>query len=147
MKPFTLPPAYTLDQLNQRSKNTMAEHLGIEFIEVGERFLVARMPVDHRTHQPLGMLNGGASLALAETVGSMAANLWIDREKYVALGLDINANHVKGVSAGWVYGKATPLHEGKTTSVWEIRITDEQQQLACIARLTMAIIELSRLKK
>ena len=125
----------------------MSENLGIEFIEVGERYLTARMPVDHRTHQPLGMLNGGASLALAEIVGSMASNLWIDREKFVALGLDINANHLRGVKSGWVYGTASPLHEGKTTSVWEIKIKDEEGQLVCISRLTMAIIELARLTK
>lgn len=118
----------------------MSEHLGIEFSEVGDDFLVARMPVDSRTHQPLKMLNGGASCALAETVGSMAANLCLDRTQFVALGLDINANHLKAVSTGYVYGKASPLHLGRKTQVWEIRITDENGNLTCISRLTMAVI-------
>ena len=118
----------------------MSEHLGLEFSEVGDDFLVARMPVDSRTHQPLKMLNGGASCALAETVGSMAANLCLDRTQFVALGLDINANHLKAVSTGYVYGKASPLHLGRKTQVWEIRITDENGNLTCISRLTMAVI-------
>ncbi|MSQ78208.1 MAG: hotdog fold thioesterase [Flavobacteriaceae bacterium] len=141
---FTLQPQYSLADLNGRSRNTMAEHLGIEFIEVGEDFLKAKMPVDHRTHQPLGMLNGGASFALAETVGSMAANLWIDRTQFVALGLDMNGNHLKGVREGFVYATARPFHQGKATSVWEIKIEDDVANLVCVCRLTMAIVELKK---
>jgi len=102
------------------------------------------MPVDHRTTQPLGVVNGGAFCALAETVGSMAANLCIDRSKYVALGLDINANHIRSANKGWVYGKAVPLHLGKSTQVWEIKITDDHEKLCCISRLTMSVIEIKK---
>ncbi len=138
---FTLQAQYSLSDLNERLKNNMGEHLGIEYIEIGENYLKAKMPVDHRTHQPLGMLNGGASLALAEITGSMAANLYIDRTKYVALGLDINGNHLKSVRDGYVYATATPFHMGKTTQVWEIKIEDEDGNLICISRLTMAVVE------
>lgn len=133
----------TLDQLNALNKNTMAEHIGIEFVELTEDYLKARMPVDHRTWQPLKMLNGGASLALAETVGSMAANLTIDRNEYVALGLDINANHLKAAMTGYVYGTARPLHVGKSTQVWEIRIEDEEGNLTNISRLTMSNVRIN----
>jgi 1,4-dihydroxy-2-naphthoyl-CoA hydrolase len=102
------------------------------------------MPVDERTRQPLGMLNGGASLALAETVGSMAANLCLDREKFVALGLDINGNHLRPALSGWVFGTARPIHIGKKTQVWEIRVTDEQKNLINISRLTMAVIPIEK---
>ncbi len=132
----------TLDALQKRNANTMSEWLGIEFVEVTKEYLIARMPADHRTIQPLGVINGGAFCALAETVGSMAANLCIkEKEKFVAVGLDINANHVRSAFSGWVYGKASPIHIGKTTQVWEIKITDEQERLCCISRLTMSIIE------
>lgn len=132
----------TLDALQKRNANTMSEWLGIEFVEVTKEYLIARMPADHRTIQPLGVINGGAFCALAETVGSMAANLSIkEKEKFVAVGLDINANHVRSAFSGWVYGKASPIHIGKTTQVWEIKITDEQERLCCISRLTMSIIE------
>jgi 1,4-dihydroxy-2-naphthoyl-CoA hydrolase len=141
---FTLQAQYSLADLNERLKKNMGEHLGIEYIELGENFLKAKMPVDHRTHQPLGMLNGGASLALAEITGSMAANLYIDRTKYVALGLDINGNHLKSVKEGYVYATATPFHMGKTTQVWEVKITDEENNLICISRLTMAVVEIKK---
>ncbi len=137
-----LNPIPSLDDLNLRSKDTMAEWIGIEYCEIGSDYLVARMPADHRTFQPLKMINGGAYCTLAETVGSMAANLCIDRTKQVALGLDINANHLKSVGEGFVYGKATPLHIGKTTQVWEIKITNNNNQLCCISRLTMAVVNL-----
>ena len=120
----------------------MAEWIGIEFCEIGPDYLVAKMPVDHRTTQPLGVVNGGAFCALAETLGSTAANLCIDRSKFVSLGLDINANHLKSANKGFVYGKAKPFHVGKSTQVWEIRITDEDQNLCCISRLTMANVPL-----
>jgi 1,4-dihydroxy-2-naphthoyl-CoA hydrolase len=135
---------FTLADLNERNRNTMAEHIGVEYIEVNENYLKARMPVDHRTHQPLGMLNGGASLALAEITGSMAANLCLDRTQFVALGLDLNANHVKGVKEGWVYATAKPYHVGRTTQVWEIRIEDEEQNLVCVARLTMVVVPVNK---
>jgi 1,4-dihydroxy-2-naphthoyl-CoA hydrolase len=132
----------SLNALNQRNKNTMSDWLGIELCEFGSDFLIAKMPVDHRTVQPLGVVNGGAFCALAETVGSMAANLCLDRSKQVALGLDINANHVRSANKGFVYGKATPFHIGKTTQVWEIKITDEEGKLCCISRLTLSVIAL-----
>ncbi len=118
----------------------MAEHLGMEFTEVGEDFLKGRMPVDNRTRQPYGLLHGGASVALAETLGSLGAAFVVDRSKYNTVGLEINANHVRGVREGYVTGIARPLHIGKTTQVWEIRITDERDKLVCVSRLTVAII-------
>jgi 1,4-dihydroxy-2-naphthoyl-CoA hydrolase len=139
-----ITPEITLKAIQNRNVNTMSEWLGIEFIEVCEAYLVAKMPVDHRTTQPLGVVNGGAFCALAETVGSMAANLCIDRSKYVALGLDINANHIRSANKGWVYGKAVPLHLGKSTQVWEIKITDDNEKLCCISRLTMSVIEIKK---
>lgn len=133
----------TLENINKRNANTMAEYIGIEFTEVGDDYLVARMPIDHRTVQPLRIVNGGAYCVLAETAGSVAANLALDRTRYVAVGLDINANHVRSAHEGngYVYGTARPIHIGKTTHVWEIRITDERGKLNCISRLTMAVIE------
>lgn len=130
----------SLAQLNS-SKNTLVEHLGIEFIEVGDDFIKARMPVDHRTVQPMGLLHGGASVALAETLGSSGAYLCVDPAKYVVVGLEINANHVRAVRDGWVTGTARPLHRGKTTQLWEIRITDAADKLVCISRLTMAVLD------
>jgi 1,4-dihydroxy-2-naphthoyl-CoA hydrolase len=130
----------TVAQIQPLGRNTMAEHLGMEFTEVGEDFIKGRMPVDHRTRQPYGLLHGGASVALAETLGSVGAVLVVDRSKYNAVGLEINANHVRGVRDGYVTGTARPLHIGKTTQVWEIRITDERDKLVCVSRLTVAII-------
>lgn len=123
------------------SKNTMADHLGIEFLEISKTIVKAKMPVDHRTVQPFKILHGGASVALAETLGSVAAFMNIDEEKYVPVGLDINANHIRSVRSGFVYGITKPLHIGKSTHVWEIKITDEDEKLVCITRLTMAIID------
>ena len=127
-----------------RDAGTMIEHLGIEVVEVGDDFLKARMPVDHRTVQPQGRLHGGASCALAETVGSVAANLVIDSSEFLAVGLEINANHIRPVKDGYVYGTATPDALGRTTQVWTIRITDEDGRLVCISRLTMAVIPMTR---
>ena len=137
---LNITPEVTLEAIHLRNANTMSEWLGIEFIEVNTNYLIAKMPVDHRTTQPLGVVNGGAFCALAETVGSMAANLCIDRTKYVALGLDINANHIRSANKGWVYGKAIPLHLGKTTQVWEIKITDESGKLISLCKLSNLII-------
>lgn len=121
----------------------MASHLGMEVVELGEDFLTVRMPVDERTIQSYGMLNGGASMALAETAGSLAANILIGPDK-ACVGLDINGNHIRAARNGYVYGKASPIHLGASTHVWEIKITDDHQKLICIARLTMAIIDKKR---
>jgi 1,4-dihydroxy-2-naphthoyl-CoA hydrolase len=134
-------PEVSLDMLNQMSKNTMVEHLGIIYTDVGKDSVSAKMPVDHRTHQPHGILHGGASVALAETLGSVAANLSVDQEKYYCVGLEINSNHIRSMRDGWVYGKATPIHIGKSTHVWEIRINNDQQLLVNITRLTMAVLK------
>jgi 1,4-dihydroxy-2-naphthoyl-CoA hydrolase len=133
----------TLDQLKEKSKNTLVEHLGIEFLEIGEDYLKAKMPVDSRTRQPAGLLHGGASAALAETLGSIAAGLCVSREKKGIVGLDINANHIRPVTDGWVTGITRPIHVGNTTQVWEIRIYNEQDKLVCISRLTVANIDRS----
>lgn len=131
----------TLDQLAARSQNTMVPHLGIEFTEIGPDYISARMPVDQRTTQPMGLLHGGASATLAETLGSVAGNLCVDSQKKFCVGLEINANHVRAARSGWVTGIVRPIHLGSTTQVWEIRITDEKDRLVCISRLTLAVLE------
>ena len=131
----------TPEALNQMNQGNILGHLAIEFTEVAENSITARMPVDHRTRQPMGLLHGGASVALAESLGSVASYLLVDSKKYACVGLEINANHLRGVREGFVYGKVVPLHVGKRTHVWEIRVTNEQQQLVCISRLTVAVIE------
>lgn len=130
----------TLEDLNYRSKHTMAEHMAIEFIEVGADYLVARMPVDQRTRQPLGILNGGASCALAETVASTAANYCVDQKLAYCVGLDINANHIRSAYQGYVIAKTNPVHLGKSTQVWNVNILGEDQRQICIARMTMAVL-------
>ena len=134
-------PQITIDALQKLTLNNMAAHLGIEFIEVGTDYVRARMPVDERTRQPFGILHGGASVALAETLGSIGASCCIDLSRQHCVGLEINANHVRSVREGYVYGKATPLHLGKSTQIWEIRITDEADKLVCISRITLAILD------
>jgi 1,4-dihydroxy-2-naphthoyl-CoA hydrolase len=134
-------PNLTLAMLNKMCANTMMEHIGIEITRMGDDFIEAKMPVDHRTHQPLGLLHGGASVVLAETLGSMAATCCVDTSKQYCVGLDINANHIKSVREGFVLGITKPIHVGKKTHVWEIRITNEQQELVCISRITMAVID------
>ncbi|MBF9221037.1 hotdog fold thioesterase [Hymenobacter ruricola] len=125
------------------SRPNLAHALGIEITAVAPDALEGRMPVDGRTHQPMGLLHGGASVALAETLGSIAATLRVDRAKQACVGLEINANHLKGVREGWVRGRATPVHVGRSTQVWEIRITHEETgALVCISRITMAVIDL-----
>lgn len=131
----------TLDQLKDRSKNTLAEHLGIDYLEIGDDYLKAKMPVDHRTKQPAGLLHGGASVVLAETLGSIAATLCVNIEKKMVVGLEVNANHIRPVSDGWVTGVAKPIHIGNSTQIWEIKIYNEQDKLICISRLTVAIID------
>jgi len=120
---------------------TMAEHLGIEWAEVGPDFLKARMPVDRRTKQPYGLLHGGASCVLAETIGSLASAMVVDHSKYYCVGLEINANHIRSAREGFVTGTATPLHLGATTHVWDIKIHDENDKLICVSRLTVAVIK------
>jgi len=135
-------PAITVPQLQRYAPNTMGGHLGMEFTEIGDNFLKARMPVDDRTRQPYGLLHGGASAALAETLGRVAPAHVIDMQRYYCVGLEINANHIRSVKEGYVYGTATPLHLGKTTHVWDIRIHDEREKLVCVSRLTVAILPL-----
>jgi 1,4-dihydroxy-2-naphthoyl-CoA hydrolase len=130
----------TLDVVNGWSPNTMIAALGIRFTDIGDDYLRGTMPVEARTHQPYGLLHGGASATLAETLGSAAAMLCVDADKEVAVGIDINANHVRGITKGVVTGTARPIHIGRSTHVWEIRIEDEHQRLICIARLTVAIV-------
>lgn len=130
-----------LDVFIQMSKNTLSEHLGIEFLEKGDDFITARMPVDHRTKQPFGLLHGGASVALAETLGSIASVLCLDDPlKQKAVGLEINANHLRSVTEGWVYGRVTPIHIGRRTHIWDIKITNEEEKTVCVSRLTVAIV-------
>ncbi len=121
-------------------KGTMGELLGIEFTQIEKDKLVATMPVDHRTVQPYGILHGGASVALAETLGSVAAHLSVDSTKYLTVGLEINANHIRSVRNGKVTGTATPVHVGRSTHVWAINIVNEDGKLVCTSRITMAII-------
>jgi uncharacterized protein (TIGR00369 family) len=127
-----------LDRLNRTSKNTLVEHLQIQYTKFTDRSITATMPVCSFTHQPFGMLHGGASVVLAETLGSVAANFCVDNEHF-CVGLDINANHVRAVRTGHVVGKATPLHLGRTTQVWQINISDERDRLVCTSRLTIAV--------
>ena len=122
------------------ASETMAEHLGMEWTEIGDDYIKIKMPVDQRTKQPYGLLHGGASCALAETVGSVASQLVIDPAKYICVGLEINANHIRSARQGYVTGKATPLHLGATTHVWDVKIYDDMEKLICISRLTVAIL-------
>jgi 1,4-dihydroxy-2-naphthoyl-CoA hydrolase len=131
----------TPEKLNETRKMTLASHLGIEFLEVGDDYIKARMPVDSRTMTPFGILHGGASTAFAETLGGAAANLCVDQRRRLCVGLEINANHVRPVDKGFVYGTTRPVHIGDSTQVWEVRIHNEQDKLVCISRLTVAVID------
>ena len=131
----------TIEMLNDFSKGTLVEHIGIEFLEIGEDYIEAKMPVDKRTIQPYGILHGGASLVLAETLGSVAATLCVDTRKERCVGMEINANHVRSVSSGFVYGVTKPIHVGRSTHIWEITISDEEDDLVCVSRLTLAIVK------
>ncbi|OYU65517.1 MAG: thioesterase [Cytophagaceae bacterium BCCC1] len=132
---------FDLESLNAFGKNTLPGLIGIEFTELGNDFIIARMPVDSRTHQPFGILHGGASVVLAETIGSIASMLCLENpELQKAVGLEINANHLRAVKTGWVYGKVTPIHVGAKTHVWDIKITNEENKPVCICRLTTMII-------
>ena len=128
-----------LERINNWNRGCMVEHLGMQVTEVGEDFIRGTMPVDARTRQPFGLLHGGASVALAESLGSLAGNLCLDSSQ-MAVGLDINANHVRAVTAGTVTGTARALHIGRSTQVWEIRVEDERGRLVCISRLTLAVV-------
>jgi len=133
----------TLEELNRRVDNTLVQHLGIEFTEIGDDYLKATMPVDRRTTQPFGMLHGGASLVLAETLGSAAGYLCVDRERHYCVGMEINANHVRPVPSGSgpVYGIARPIHIGRKTHVWGISIHTPDDKLICISRITLSVLE------
>lgn len=129
----------SVEALTALSANTASEHLGIEFLEVGEDFLTARVPVDERTRQPYGLLHGGVSVVLAETLGSCGAACACP-EGWMAVGLDINANHLRGVTSGWVTATARPVHIGRTTHVWQIDLRNDANELTCVSRITMAIL-------
>lgn len=134
-------PALSLEELQLLGANTMGDHLGIRWEEVGPDFLVASMPVDNRTKQPYGLLHGGASVTLAETIGSVGAAMSVNPEKFIAVGMEVNANHIRSARDGRVFGTARPLHRGASSQVWEIRIEDQQGKLVCISRLTVAILK------
>ncbi len=134
---------YTLNDIQWMLKDNMCEAIGIEIIELTPDSIKGKMPVDHRTVQPMKILHGGASVALAESLGSIASNLIVDNSKYACVGLDINANHLRPASSGFVYAEAKPIHIGKKTHVWGIEIKDEKGKMVCISRLTMAVILIS----
>lgn len=129
----------SIEILTQGSLNTATSHLGIEFVEVGDDYIVGRVPVDARTHQPYGLLHGGVSVVLAETLGSCGA-AYSSPVGHQAVGLDINANHLRGVKSGWVIGTARPVHRGRTTHVWQIDLRNEAGEMVCTSRLTVAIL-------
>jgi 1,4-dihydroxy-2-naphthoyl-CoA hydrolase len=130
----------SIDAINNRPKNHIGALLGIEFTEIGDDYIKATMPVDQRTHQPVGILHGGASVVLAETLGSIASSLIIDPEKFMAVGLEVNANHLRPVKSGLVTGICTPIHIGGKTHVWDIKMYDERGKMNCVSRLTVAIV-------
>ncbi|RTE65789.1 hotdog fold thioesterase [Amphritea opalescens] len=130
----------SIEGLQSFMKNTLVDHLGIKITEIGDDYLCASMPVDSRTHQPMGLLHGGASVVLAETLGSMAAQLAAEPGHH-CVGLEINANHLSGIRSGFVYGTASPIHIGRSTQVWDIRIADENGKGVCASRLTMAVLQ------
>ncbi|MCS6766596.1 MAG: hotdog fold thioesterase [Candidatus Protistobacter heckmanni] len=134
----------TIAQLNQSIADTAASALGIEFTDIGTDSMTARMPVDSRTVQPMRILHGGASVLLAETLGSTACYYTLDKKTQYCVGLDINANHVRSARSGWVTAVARPVHLGRSTQAWEIHITNEENQLVCISRITMAVLTLQK---
>lgn len=130
----------TLDVINRRGENSMVDFLGIVFTKIGDDFLVATMPASPRTRQPLGIIHGGASVVLAETVASTAANMVVDFEKYYCVGLEINANHVRSVREGFVQALTRPIHLGRTTQIWSIELTNEAGQITCVSRMTAYVV-------
>jgi 1,4-dihydroxy-2-naphthoyl-CoA hydrolase len=137
---------FSVEELNSYQQETLVSRLGIRYTEIGDDYLRASMPVDSRTKQPAGILHGGASVALAETLGSTGANLVVDREKKLCVGLEINANHVRSMRDGEVIGTARPLHVGGSTQLWEIKIEDMQGRLVCVSRITMAVLDRAAMK-
>jgi len=133
--------AVTIEMLNEKFNINMTKFLGIEYTELGSNFLAGKMSVDEHTQQPFGILHGGASVVFAESLGSLASNLIVDQQKQYCVGLDINANHIKGMKEGFVYGKASAVHIGKRTHIWQIEITNDKQELVCTSRLTIAVID------
>ena len=129
----------SLDVLREKARNTAIEHLGIEYLEIGDDYLVGRVPVDHRTRQPFGLLHGGVSVVLAETLGSIGA-FYASPEGHRGVGLDINANHLRAATSGWVTGTARPVHIGRTTQVWAIEMVNDAGELTCVSRITMAML-------
>jgi len=129
-------------KINEFNAKTMVGHIGIEIMEVGKDFVSGRMPVDERTTQPYGLLHGGASVAFAESLGSLAGSFHVDWKKEAVVGIEINANHLKSIRSGWVYGKATPVRIGKRFQVWDINITNEDKEAVCVSRLTLAVVKL-----
>ena len=130
----------SIQDFSHWGKDSLGEHLGMQFTEIGDNYLKASMPVDSRTKQPYGLLHGGASVALAETVGSIASALVINHEKFMCVGLEINANHIRSARSGIVIATAMPLHIGAQTHVWDIKIADENEKLVCVCRLTVAVL-------
>ena len=141
MDPIWFNKNLQFSDLGQLSPNTMGSHLGMEWLGLGPNFIQMKMPVDDRTHQPYGLLHGGASCALAETVGSVASFLVIDNSQFLCVGLEINANHIRSIRSGWVIATAEPLHLGSSTHVWDIKIKNEEGKLVCVSRLTVAILK------
>ncbi len=135
---------FTVAELDQQSRDSMSEYLDIRFSEIGSDYLRATMPVDARTWQPFGLLHGGASATLAETLGSVGANCCVDPERYYCVGQELNANHLRSARSGRVTGTARPIHVGKRSQVWDIRIDDDGGRLTCVSRLTLAVIEGTR---
>lgn len=131
---------FSIEKLQKMGEGTMSDFIGIRFTEIGENFIKATMPVNERTRQPFGLLHGGASVALAETLGSVASALVLNMDRSICVGLEINANHIRSVQSGLVTGTATPIHLGSTTHVWDIRIHDENNKLTCVSRLTVAVL-------
>ena len=129
------------EKINEFNSKTMVGHIGIEIMEAGKDSVSGRMPVDERTTQPFGLLHGGASVAFAESLGSLAGSFHVDWEKDSVVGIEINANHLKSVRSGWVYGRATPVKIGKRIQVWNIKITNEDKEAVCISRLTLAVVK------
>lgn len=137
----------SVEEAGKMRAGTLLETLDIQITEVGDDYLCGTMPVDHRTVQPYGILHGGASVALAESLGSIAAHLVVDSSQYYSVGMEINANHLRPATKGRVKGTATPIHLGRSSHVWSIEITNEVGKLICISRITMAIVSKEKLSK
>lgn len=140
--PSIFKRVFDIESLQNFHTKTASNHLGIEYLEIGDDFITARLPVDERTKQPFGLLHGGVSCFLSEELGSLASVCMIgEDENKVPVGVEINANHIRGIKSGWLYGKVTPIHLGRTTHIWNIAMTDENEKLVCISRLTIMVVE------